>query len=99
MLIEKVNKGTRFLEPGQELAGYLTDSSICGAKGEGLGAGACAVVTPIGHKTPETLYYLEEVYVTGAPAKNWWGLLKALLKGASELVATGALAFSKKNKY
>lgn len=97
-VIEKVNKGTHFLKPGQEFAGFLNNASICGAVGTGMGAQACAVVTPEKDAEPETFYYLEEAYVTGTPAKNLVGFIEASIrkgKGIGGDKATGVFKVRK----
>jgi hypothetical protein len=83
-VIEKVNKGTHFLKPGQTSAGFLTNNEICGAKPSGgMGSEACAVVTPTPEQQGETKYYLQEnVFVTGTPAPNLVGFIEgSITKG------------------
>ena len=83
-VIEKVNKGTHFLKPGQESAGFVNNNEICGAKSGGMmGGEACAVVTPVAGEHHQQLYYLEEnVLVTGTPASNLVGFIEgSIVKG------------------
>jgi hypothetical protein len=80
-IIEKVNKGTPYLKPGQTSAGYVNNNSICGAKGgEQPGAEACAVVTPIPHMSEPLYYLVENVLVTATPAKNLVGFIEGSIK-------------------
>lgn len=102
-IIEKVNKGTHFLKPGQESAGFLNNNEVCGAQGGDMpGAEACAVVTPVGRVSGQQLYTLKkDVLVTGTPDKNLVGFIEGSIEpgtGIGGSKGTGVFKFERHQK-
>lgn len=95
-VIKKVNTGTKFLKPGQNLAGFLDNSAVCGAKGSGIGAQACAVVSAGPLMIAQPLYKLKEVLVTGTPKPNFVGFIKGSIKKGHGIGGDKAMGVFKK---